>query len=946
MSQAGYTPIQLYFSTTAAAVPVNTNLANGELAINITDEKLYFKNAAGVVKLLASNATSAPVLSFSAGTTGFTPSTATTGAVTLAGTLATTNGGTGLTSFTSGGVVYASSTSALATGSALYFSGTNLGIGTTSPATQLELYATSPVLRFSGDGSNAAGTLIGGTEFFNRDASVAGPNVAAFIKALSFQAVGAGAYLTFATSDGNEGEGASATEKMRLDQVGNLGLGVTPSAWDTSPYKAFQIGAGVGSASVIGRNDNVNGGGLALNAYYSSTGYRYIGSSFASLYLQVSGQHQFYTAPSGTAGNAITFTQAMTLDASGNLGIGTSSPTAIGASYGTIDIRGTSGGGINVGTTSTNTGAIYGNASGITIQANGATGTFFYTNSTERFRIAADGSWGLAGSNYGSSGQVLTSGGSGAAPTWTTVGGGGGSPATPTASGTVFGKTDSGGPYSALVGYQAGANLTTGAENVAMGWRALFTNVTGNYNVAIGEAALNQSTASNNVAVGYQAMYNNTTGTYNTAVGYGALFSNTTAGENSAFGFNALRTNTTGALNCAFGVESLLLNTTGSNNTAYGYQSLRSNTTGYNTTAFGYRALYSNTTGDTCAAFGHNTLFANTTGFYNVAVGPSALTSNTTGTYNNAFGYQALNSVTTGEHNCAFGWRSLYANTANQNSAFGHGTLQANTTGTKMTAVGNNALATNTTGTLNTAVGQEALVLNTTGSGNVAVGQGALRENTTASSNTAAGYLAGYNITSGERNTCIGREAGNYVTGITTGTKNVLVGSYAYVTAGAAIGRIVIGDQVGNGTDYRVVIGQDIGQVFNNYTVNATWTQASDGRLKNIVGSDTLGLSFINRLNPIKFTWKPQNELPTDNPHYREVNEKDTTTVIHGFIAQEVKAALDAENCNTFHGWEEDTNGIQVISREMFISPLVKAIQELSAQVETLKSEIATLKGA
>jgi len=116
MSATGFTPISLYYSTTASAVPLNTNLVSGELAINIQDEKLYFKNAAGTVKLLASNATSAPVLSFSAGTTGFTPSTATTGAITLAGTLATTNGGTALTSFTSGGALYATSTSALTTG--------------------------------------------------------------------------------------------------------------------------------------------------------------------------------------------------------------------------------------------------------------------------------------------------------------------------------------------------------------------------------------------------------------------------------------------------------------------------------------------------------------------------------------------------------------------------------------------------------------------------------------------------------------------------------------------------------------------------------------------------------------------------------------------------------------------------------------------------------------
>jgi hypothetical protein len=54
MAATGFTPIQLYRTTTASAVPVDTNLADGELAINTTDEKLYFKNAAGTVKLLAS----------------------------------------------------------------------------------------------------------------------------------------------------------------------------------------------------------------------------------------------------------------------------------------------------------------------------------------------------------------------------------------------------------------------------------------------------------------------------------------------------------------------------------------------------------------------------------------------------------------------------------------------------------------------------------------------------------------------------------------------------------------------------------------------------------------------------------------------------------------------------------------------------------------------------
>lgn len=58
MAQTNFTPISLYYSTTASAVPVNTNLANGELAINITDGKLFYKDNSGVVQTLASKSTS------------------------------------------------------------------------------------------------------------------------------------------------------------------------------------------------------------------------------------------------------------------------------------------------------------------------------------------------------------------------------------------------------------------------------------------------------------------------------------------------------------------------------------------------------------------------------------------------------------------------------------------------------------------------------------------------------------------------------------------------------------------------------------------------------------------------------------------------------------------------------------------------------------------------
>jgi hypothetical protein len=102
MAQSGFTPIKLYLSTTAAAVPTAANLEPGELALNNNDGKLYYEDSAGVVQVLASKAAAAGVTSFTAGTTGLTPSTATSGAVTLAGTLAIANGGTGLTALGTG----------------------------------------------------------------------------------------------------------------------------------------------------------------------------------------------------------------------------------------------------------------------------------------------------------------------------------------------------------------------------------------------------------------------------------------------------------------------------------------------------------------------------------------------------------------------------------------------------------------------------------------------------------------------------------------------------------------------------------------------------------------------------------------------------------------------------------------------------------------------------
>ena len=59
---------------------------------------------------------------------------------------------------------------------------------------------------------------------------------------------------------------------------------------------------------------------------------------------------------------------------------------------------------------------------------------------------------------------------------------------------------------------------------------------------------------------------------------------------------------------------------------------------------------------------------------------------------------------------------------------------------------------------------------------------------------------------------------------------------------------------------------------------------------------------------------------------------------MHGMMAQEVKSALDKAGVDTFSGWTEDEDGMQNVSREMFVIPLIKAIQELTAKVEALEN--------
>jgi hypothetical protein len=222
------------------------------------------------------------------------------------------------------------------------FSG-DVGIGTTSPQRQLTINSSFPALQFTNPTTGT--TSNDGLLIFQ-----SGLN-----STISNQESGS---LSFETNN---------TFRAIITSGGNLGLGVTPSAW-ASGFTALQVK----NASFWSTGNDAS---IIANAYYDGSNYRYIGTAAASrTYHNTDGSINWSQAPSGTAGNAISFTQAMTLNASGNLSIGNTNDTYKLDVSGTSILRGTSivtsTGGYGAGLIIQNTNNSSSNFSVLTIQAN------------------------------------------------------------------------------------------------------------------------------------------------------------------------------------------------------------------------------------------------------------------------------------------------------------------------------------------------------------------------------------------------------------------------------------------------------------------------------------------------------------------------------------------------------------------------------------------------
>jgi hypothetical protein len=267
----------------------------------------------------------------------------------------------------------------------------NVGLGVTPQSWYANTWAIELGNRYasiySGSGQSSSPNIIMATNSYSKTATGLDTYIATGYASKYVQSNAN--HIWYNAPSGTAGTSITFTQSMTLDPSGNLGLGVTPSAWGTgNSVKAIQLNSGAlwnFSTTVIS---------LIQNAYYNGTSYIYSTTAAATRQDQSGGAHTWYTAPSGTAGTAVTFTQAMTLSNTGLLniaGLTASSAVATDVNKNLVSVATTGSGSYvlatsptlvrpNLGTPSTLVGTnITGTAAGLSIGGNAATATALST---------------------------------------------------------------------------------------------------------------------------------------------------------------------------------------------------------------------------------------------------------------------------------------------------------------------------------------------------------------------------------------------------------------------------------------------------------------------------------------------------------------------------------------------------------------------------------------
>ena len=501
-------------------------------------------------------------------------------------------------------------------------------------------------------------------------------------------------------------------------------------------------------------------------------------------------------------------------------------------------------------------------------------------------------------------------------------------------------------------------NPNTGNDNLAIGYQSLYSDLTSTLNIAIGNYSLyylNQTTtvssetltndSINNIAIGYKSQYGSVRGTNNISLGNNSLAGLISSGSAYApsniicIGNNALASITTnGSNSIVIGNNSMtasISNAATTNNICIGNSSMTRCNGGYD---------------NICV--GNNSGISITTGFDNVIIGNSILTS-TGGT------------GLTGSANTFINCNKTTITSASYNFVGGDLAGQQLNTGIGNTLIGRSAGANIGGGNNNVALGTNALYLAYgTNQDNVAIGTNAgyyindlcnanvcigpyAGEYQSGSQNVCIGYFGGRgsssSLATGTNNVCIGTNSGR---NLTTGSNNTLIGTVSATTT-------VLVTSGSNITTLGYLAAPTTATVSNQVTLGnssvtslrcqvTTITALSDARDKTNIIDLPVGLDFINKLRPVKFTWAMREKDFDENGD--EIINPNNGVDNAGFIAQELDEVETSENVDFLHLVLKDNPDKMEASYGKLLPVMVKAIQELSAKVESLTQELTALK--
>jgi hypothetical protein len=471
-----------------------------------------------------------------------------------------------------------------------------VGIGTAAPTNKLHIIATSNPLRLEGLQSGLISDSI-----LTTDAT-------GVVRRINSSLLGAGVEPWY-----NQSTLSGATSNTQnIYQMGNVGIQTTTSS------TSLQLGNNTANANnyiVLGERKESPESNLP---YIGQTSVLGSDNSLGLGAHSTTGAIVFYT---GNAGFFDSTKQRMLIDASGKVGIGTSSPTN------------------RLHVSSMNPLRLD------SVQYGATTDSIMTINSTGVIRKMSAGDiagkdWHITGNSDILDNATYYLGTSNNIPLNFRV------------NGQKAGRIASSGDV--FFGYQAG-NATTGSTNTGIGHQALVVNTSGSGNTALGYVSLQANTVGTfNTAIGRSSMIANDSGNSNTAIGMQTLIANTKGSYNFAGGNNTLSSNTTGDFNVGLGYGALLANTTGQRNIGIGTSAISAGTNGFANIAVGFNAGYSNN-GGTNTAIGFNSLYFNNIGSNNNVLGSSAYFKNKIGSNNNALGGNAGYNDSLGSNNTMLG---------------------------------------------------------------------------------------------------------------------------------------------------------------------------------------------------------------------------------------------------------------------------------------------------